>query len=41
MKFTKISNHIVMYIAGAVLAVAAILKIHQLLTEPIIDSLGG
>jgi len=33
----KIANRIVMYIAGAVLVIAAVLKIHQLLTEPIIS----
>ena len=33
----KIANRVVMYIAGAVLVIAAVLKIHQLLTEPIIS----
>jgi len=37
MKFTKIANRIVMYITGSILIVAGILKVHQLLTEPIIS----
>jgi len=37
MKFTKIANRIVMYITGSVLIVAGILKVHQLLTEPVIS----
>ncbi len=37
MKFSKIANRIVMYIAGSVLIVAGILKVHQLLIEPIIS----
>lgn len=35
--FIKIANQIVMVVAGLVLIVATVLKIHQLLTEPIIS----
>ena len=34
----KTANKIVMFIAGAVLIVASVLKVHQLLTEPIIST---